>query len=143
MEAQQELAIRKIASLADTGLQPKDIAAKLKLTVHQVKRLQASDEYKALMIEVGDKYLAEAKTKWSQGMARMLDKCLRVIERNLDEGNLEAVKIAIKSLGISEAEKSTGDSTINIVLPTGVGDKVIEVEGTTNEAAIELPNPNN
>lgn len=113
----KELHTKKVAALADTGLSARQIAEETHLSIWQVKRIMASDEFKLTLRDMADKAVADVAAKWRLQVSKLLPKMLKVIENRLEKDDLEAVKVGLKSLGIGSEEKVQGDTSISILLP--------------------------
>lgn len=109
--------VKKVATLVDSGMSQKDIMKELNITHWHLRKITTHDSFKMLLAQIGDEYISNAKRKWLTHCAKLLDKCADVLMQNLDEGDLDAVKIALKSLGIGNEEIKTGDTAINVILP--------------------------
>ena len=130
---EEQLVLKKLAALCDTGLTQKQMAKECNITVHQVQRIMRTDDFKELVCKLGDDYLSESKKKWNTGVAKLLDKCLSVLRDQLDAGSLEAVKISLKSLGIGNEEQRVGETNISVILPDTKTETEIEPSYTVDD----------
>jgi len=133
------LIIKKLAAISDLGMTQKDMAKELGITPFQVSRLLKTDDYKEIVTKLGDTYLEDAKSKWSQSCAKLLERCVTVIKNRLEEDDLDAVKIVLKSLSIGNEETKVGDTSINLILPTGAQDVALEPEYSHADSSLSLP----
>jgi hypothetical protein len=78
-------------------------------------------------------------------MSRLADKAIDELERTLAEGGgrerLEAAKIILKSQGIDIAPEAQNDSTLTVVLPSGV--QVSTTKPRTLEVTSEVQDEEN
>lgn len=72
-------------------------------------------------------------------LARLADKAVDELERTLAEGGgrerLEAAKIILKSQGVDVAPQDSNDTTLTVVLPSGV-----QVSSSTKPTVLEVKN---
>lgn len=123
-----EVVTKQVAALVLTGATTREVAEQLGLGISQVRKIQNSTKFKEVLSAVGDAAVMEAKQAIRAETSRMARKIIKVINEQLDEGNLEAVKIGLKVLGLDQVEeKQQGDTNISVVLP-GTVTKDIEVE---------------
>jgi hypothetical protein len=131
---EEELITKKLAALAGTGMSQRDMAKECNITPYQVKRIMNSDHFKELVTKIGDTYLEDAKNKWNVGVSKLMDKCLTVLRNRLDNNDLEAVKVAIKSIGIGNETQSTGDTNLTVVLPSTKEENEIPITYTVDDS---------
>lgn len=113
-----ELLTRQVASLLASGSTPTQIAQVLGISRTLASKICLLPSTKSFLKEVGESSLAEAKLTIRTRVSRLANKILDVIEAKLDEGELDAVKVGLKVLGLDVAEppSSTGTS-LTVVLP--------------------------
>lgn len=124
----------KIAAMAVTGMQCKAITAALikdghELTWRKVHRIMQSEEFKGFIRDYTDESLAMAKATVRSESAKLVKKAMSVLDQHLEDGNLNAVPLVFKVLGVMEpeAEKKV-DGNITIVLPGAEAPKNITPE---------------
>lgn len=116
-----EIFVRQLASNLVLGKTTQEIAKDMNIAWDTVKRLSNRADVKALVKEIGESSVSAAKAAIKLEVSRMVKKIIDVIHKNLDEGNLEAVKIGLKVVGALEPEPIQNQaSQINVILP---GDK--------------------
>lgn len=125
-----ELLTRQVASLLASGANNTQIANELQISATMVRKISAMPETKAMLKEVGESALAGAKALIRQRTAKLAEKIVDVIEAQLAEGNLDAVKIGLKVLGFSDQEQVVqGAQNLTVVLPGASASRpAIEVE---------------
>lgn len=129
MDVVKQQILERAAVLSLTGAPRTQIAQELGLSDKAAKRLMDSDEFKQVVQTMGDALSVEAKSKLKKGLARLVDKSLRVLEDNLDEGELEAVKLVFRGLGLEQTDGKIQDTQINVILPNlQPEENVIEVK---------------
>ncbi len=110
--------MKQVASLAAAGTSQNQIAEQLGLNKHQVKKILSTPACKKLITEVGDTAMSTAISVIKNRTAGLVDKALKALECSLDEGELEAVKLVFKTVGVLDAvDKPQGETNITIVAP--------------------------
>ncbi len=113
-----ELMTRQVASLLATGATSVKIAQDLGVSRNVVARIAGMDSTRALVKEIGDSAIAGAKAEIRLATAGMVRKIMDVINQNLDEGNLDAVKVGLKILGFQDNEPvNQGAATLQVIMP--------------------------
>lgn len=109
-----EVAVLAIAGMPQTG-----IAKKLSISRSKVQTIQRKPEYKALFDDMVNETVGTAKGVIKHETAKLASEVMRVLITQLrDKDNLEAVKIALKVLGVDQLEEQEkGGTSINLVLP--------------------------
>lgn len=129
MDAVAQQLLERCAILKLSGSSQKAIAAELNISERQVKLMLNSDEFPEVVKNLGESLSAEAKNKLRKGLAGLVDKSLKVLEANLEEGELEAVKIVFRGLGFDQQDQKQVDTQIQVILPnTHVTEQVIHTE---------------
>lgn len=123
----EEVVTRQVAALAASGASRTVIASQLGLSLYKVKAVMASDEFKQLVTDIGDEATRTAKQQIKASVGNLATEVARVLKEQLQENNLEAVKIALKVMGFDQAEEQKGDTNIQVILP-GQEKNVIEGE---------------
>jgi hypothetical protein len=128
-----EVIIRQVAtaSLAP-GCTPAKISEQTGLSVYQVRKVMAREDFKKFLKELTEEALAPAKLKLKHAFSDMADSVITAMHKNLDEGNMEAVKVALKVMGLMDEEKVTGDTTIQVMMP-GSQKAVKDIPATAQE----------
>jgi hypothetical protein len=113
-----EVIVRQVAaaSLAP-GCTPARIAEQTGLSLYQVRKVMAREDFKKYLKDLAEEALAPAKAKLRNAFSNMADSVISAMENNLAENNMEAVKVALKVMGMMDEEKVAGDTQINVVLP--------------------------
>jgi hypothetical protein len=113
-----ELVVKQVAALAISGASPKAIADELGITPYQARKILASDNCKQLIKTVGDEALAQAKSIIRTETSKLAVEVMRALRAKLAKDDLDAVKVALRVLGLDQPEeKDTGNTHISVVLP--------------------------
>ena len=106
LEITPEIA-KMVAGLHLDGQNTNEIIKAVKLSYPSVRRIMASPEF-----------TAEIKAVVRNRVARLADKMVSVLEAQLAEGNLDAVKVGFKVLSVLDPEpEARGESVVNVILP--------------------------
>ena len=129
-----ELLTRQIASMLASGSTAYVIAQELDLARTTVARIANSNATRALVKEIGESSVAAAKAQIRMETAGLVKKIMAVIHQQLDEGNLDAVKVGLKVLGFNDQEQiAPGVQTLNVIMPGADQPRTIEVESETSD----------
>lgn len=111
------------------NLEPvKGIADKLKLSERQVRNVMKTDEYKEVLDELKTSAKAKAKAFVSRRANRLMPQAMAALEKALEEGSIEGVKLVFKTFGVvdDKTDESSQDKSVNIILPSFKKEKYIE-----------------
>ena len=114
--------IKRIADLAVDNMSGMKMAEELKLSRGAIKTIMRKPEYQ-------DEVRAIIRTRMSSLAGLMV----QVLEEQLREGSLEAVKLGLKALGAVEADTSQGSGQvqgITVIMP-GAGKPEKEVDSVS------------
>lgn len=113
-----EIILRRIAIAAATLMPATKIAEEVGLSPYQVRRLMGTPKFREVLKELSDMETGMARLAMRTEVSKLANEALRVIREQLGENSLEAVKIALKIMGLDAVEdKSNGPTTISVVLP--------------------------
>lgn len=119
-----EALTRQVATVLLSGISVTDCAKQLSITPAAVRRITASDKYKELVTQTAEEELAPALSKAKAQLARLTTKAIKAVEKALDEGSardaLQAATIVLKSVGLHEEKEAQQDTSITVVLPSGI-----------------------
>jgi hypothetical protein len=126
----EEIITRKVATLmlANPTITIQDLAKRLEISKDLVKRIQASDRFRELLKVTGEDAMSRAVSKTRQEMAELAQEAVRVIKFQLQENNLEAAKIVLKTMGLEQQEKTVSDTQLTVIIPGQTEPKDIEAE---------------
>jgi hypothetical protein len=120
----QEALTRQVATILLAGTSITDCAKQLSITPAAVRRITSLDKYKELVTATAEDELAPALAKAKAQLARLTTKAVKAIEQALDSGNsrdaLQAATIVLKSVGLHEEKEAQQDTSITVVLPSGI-----------------------
>lgn len=120
--------VQAVANLICLNTSLTDIATQLSMPFTLVKRINLMKETQDLVVSRGEEIAFAAKSWIRRDMARLSKKAMRVIEDELDRGNLESAKVLLKVLGALEPEPIQAQATqINLVVP-GYEKKELEIK---------------
>lgn len=135
-DVEKDAIIKRIATMYATGASTNLIAQTLNLHKNTVNKYIKHPSFMKQYEEDYAKIAAPAKDKARKELARLVPKAIKVIERNLEDDNLEAAKMVLKAIGLEQEEESKGDTQIVVNLPN-LGQEPKEVESTIIEVKDE------
>lgn len=106
-----------IAAMLISGRSVSSIAEELKLSRSAVNKITKTPEFKAHLQDISDSMVSTAVNAWKSAMSGLISKSMAVVERKLDEGDLDAVKVVMKSIGMDKQVETQQQGTLQIVLP--------------------------
>lgn len=109
--------IARIAPLRLSNVGIIKIATELKLTKHYVTRILDTAEFRAKIREISDEMTSQAVNTWKASISALVPEAIGVLKNSLAEGDLEAVKLVVRSLGIEKQETQVQQGNITVVLP--------------------------
>lgn len=126
--------MKRVAAL-DMAQAPQSLIAKeTGLSRFAVARLMKSVEYQQVLERLSDHAILPAIALAREGLGKLIQECLRVLEAKLKDNSLEAVKIVFNGLGVNDPdEKKQGDTSIQIVMPQGI--EAINIPSQVNDDA--------
>lgn len=128
----QELRSRVAISFAN-GLSRRRAAEELSITTFMYDKVLREEETQALIKELEHTSISAAKTQIRLSISQLADKLMSVINMQLDEGNLEAVKIALKVIGFEQDSLKGNENTqLTVIMPGAEIPKIIEVKSENN-----------
>lgn len=127
--------IRDVAIMAAAGSPKTNIQKKFNATPFIINEILAMPDCQAVINEINQTAIDEAKTTIKQGMSGLAKEAVRVVADNLKRNNLEAAKMVLRSLGL-EQEKDTGqNNSFQLVLATTpTPEKTITVKEDNSDA---------
>jgi hypothetical protein len=129
-----EVLVQQVAALACMGDGYNTIARKLKTTPKRVKKMLNSEECKTIIRRVGESALNAALSNIRNRMYDLSNKAMEVLEKHLDDGNLNAVALVLRTIDKEKnLPEQTGDTTINIVMPTSGKPEPITINATSSK----------
>lgn len=124
-----EVLTRQVATIMATGATVGQCAKQLNISNAAVKRITSSAKYREIVLKSAEVDLAPALAEVKSKLSKLSSKAVRVLEKAMDravedgEGvreALEAAKVVLKAVGLSEEKETQQDATINIMLPGGI-----------------------
>lgn len=129
----QEALTRQIATIMLSGASVTDCAKKLTITPAAVRRIIDTDKYKELITITAEDSLAPALSQAKLMLSKLTPKAIKAIENALDTGSsrdaLQAATIVLKSVGLHEEREAQQDTSITVVLPSGLEPVTYEIKG--------------
>lgn len=129
----EEALIKQIASLIVAQTPEERIAEQLRITRREVRKILLTDACKVAIKEIGDAAVRVAIQTIRTRTSHLAHLATDVLEKNLAKGDLEAVKLVYRTVGIFEAAeaKPQGDTNLTVVLPGKVEPKDVHatIEG--------------
>lgn len=112
-----EANISRIAPLRLANVGINKIAEQLKLTKHYVTKIVNSSEFSAKLREISDDMTSQAANSWKASISNLVPQAVDVLKQALEKGDLEAVKLIVRSLGVEKQENQVQQGNITVVLP--------------------------
>lgn len=112
-----EANISRIAPLRLANVGINKIAEQLKLTKHYVTKIVNSSEFSAKLREISDDMTSQAANSWKASISNLVPEAVGVLKQALEKGDLEAVKLIVRSLGVEKSEPAVSQGNITVVLP--------------------------
>lgn len=109
--------VRLLAQLKITNLSNEEAAKHLGISIHQVHKLEKTEDFKVAVREITEEMMKTAAMHWKGAMGKLIPKAIKVLEKCLDEGDLEAVKVVIKGFGMDQMETAQANNSLTVVLP--------------------------
>lgn len=121
---------RQLAMRRAVGASVRELEKEFELSRFLINKTLNTDMAKAIIKGLIDDAVTGAVITVRRRLADMTDLAMNVIEQNLKEGSLEAVKIYFKGIGMDGMEKpdNAQQQTIQVILPGHQQPKDIEVE---------------
>jgi hypothetical protein len=95
---------KKGAALVASGASKLKLRKELKLSAYAVNKLYKDEGFKKLIQDIGDDAVAAAKARARSTMARLEQKAMTALEKNLDKHSLEAVKTWLRAVGLDQTK---------------------------------------
>lgn len=121
--------IRQIATSSAMGASYKDIEAQYLISAPRLAKLLRTDEARAIIEGIQEKTERAAVAYLKSKLCDLVDLTIKVIKSNLEEGNLNAVPLVFKALGVESKNEgmSAQQQTIQVILPNAREPQTIEV----------------
>lgn len=125
--------IARIAPLRLSNVGINKIAKELSLTGHYVSKILDTPEFRSKLAEIAEEASHHAVSSWKHSVASLVPEAIEVLKVALQDNNLEAVKLVMKSLGIEKQETQVQEGNITVILPSSVKEpKYVETEQSDN-----------
>jgi hypothetical protein len=137
-----EVLTRRVAVLAINSASVPDIMKQLALSRQAVEGIMASPKFKEVVTRAGEEETQKALAKAKLDLTRLSSKAVRVVEKAMQDAldgkgsmreGLGGAQLVLKAAGIHETEEKASDSTINIIMPSGVEQMTYEVQKEETE----------
>lgn len=112
-----ETQAKLVASLVLQGITQEDIATQLKITKYAVSKIAKSDEFKEALADVSERAINVSISKWKSRMEELEPLAYDAIKKALKRGDLKAVEIFVKTLGIDKQVATQAGGNIQVILP--------------------------
>lgn len=142
-----EVLTRRVAALACNLRTVPSIMRTLGLSRAFVEEIQASPKYKEIIEQIGDDETKAVIAKSKRELQKSADLAVKLVRKaiegamdgkvNMREG-LQASQLVLKAAGLHEEGEKSNDTSITVVLPSGVEPKTFEVTNETNEDPSEV-----
>lgn len=132
-EVQEVLAeshLKILAQLTLTGVNNKEASTKLGISEYAVRKIQETEEFKAELRSLSDEMVRVASSTWKGAMGRLIPKALVALEKGLEAGKIDAVKVVMTSIGLDKVDNAPQSGTLQVILPDyNKREKVIGPDG--------------
>lgn len=142
-----EVLTRRVAALACNLRTVPSIMRTLGLSRAFVEEIQASPKYKEIIEQIGDEETKAIISKSKRELQKSADLAVRLVRKamegaldgtvNMREG-LQASQLVLKAAGLHEESERSNDTSITVVLPSGVEPKTFEVNNEITESNDEV-----
>lgn len=95
---------------------------------HVISRIKNSEFFKNMLSAQANHEIGSVIETGRNGLAKLVQKAIKVVEARLDYNDLEAAKTVFRAVGIEKMEEKPVDTNITVVMPGGLNEKVIEVK---------------
>lgn len=119
-ELTEELLYSKISVMAIAGNNVTDIAKSLNLSTYKIGRIMSTDGYKTHLKDLTEEVVSGAANTFKSQVAALAQDAIRVLKKNLDSGELEAVKLITRILGVEKQSEAVQNSNLTVVFPDSV-----------------------
>ena len=133
-EIADEVLAKEVAAYTVSGLTPRAISEEMGVPIRRINAALRSDRFRITVEELQGPMLAKARVQLRTRIASIVKKVGDVLEKHLDDNNLQAIPHALKILGIQEQEESKGDTNLTVILP-GQGQQEISIPHTIEAEA--------
>lgn len=120
--------IARIAPLRLANVGINKIAKELKLSNHYVTKILDTGEFRTKLRDIADEATSLATNSWKNSVANLVPEAVEVLKQALEKGDLEAVKLIVRSLGIEKQEATVQQGNITVVLPDFNEPKHVDIE---------------
>lgn len=118
-----------------------EICDKTKLSYNSVRDLTKNDDARVLRKAIQEAYVQSQYEVFKMETSRLWRKCLRVIDKKLEENDLNAVQLAIKVMagdGSKPDDGKTQNNQIVVNMPGAVERKPRKVKSEVNKDVIDV-----
>lgn len=129
-----EFLTRQVAAAMMDGKSFNLVAKELNLSNRMVRQIAASKKFQDICAQVGQDELGPAVAAAKRRMAKLTGKAMDVIERRLEDDDLQAALAVLKGIGMDTQVEKVSDTSITVVMP---GAKPVE---HVDSMVIEVPN---
>lgn len=130
-----EALAKEVAALSLVGTTHLQIASALNISLHRVKIIMKTPEFKQYLQEISDEAMSAAKQIIRKRFSDLAPKAVAVITRKLEEDDLEAVKLVLKGIGIEQDTSQVQDTNIVVQLPGVKHEEIIVPEYKSEDDA--------
>lgn len=111
--------IKQLAAAALSGtVTIAALSRQFNLPRHTVKKIINSPEYTEVLGKMTDDEIMPVINRTRAKITKLGDKAVKVLEKHLEEDNLEGVKLVLKVMGLdNKPEEKQADTNINVILP--------------------------
>jgi len=120
--------IRTIAIEYASGKSERELEAEFQVSRFLIKKALRSEEGKTIQKDLADNAIESARNKLRTGMSELADLATKVIKKELEDGNIQAVAYVYKALAIETQEQGKIDRapSLTVVLPGAVAPESVE-----------------
>lgn len=130
-----EAQTKQIVTLRLANVSIKDIATQMKMTQYAVRKAIDTEEFRLQLREISDKLVDTAANTWKAGISDLIGEAHRVLRQKLQDNDLEAVKVIVRSLGVEKQESVVQQGNIQVIMPDyAIAKPVINQEGSNEDS---------
>lgn len=122
--------VKQVASMFATGATKTDIVNTLGVTRVQLGRIMLREDFKSALQSIGDKAVEDARAIIRAQTMDLAVEVKRVLQEQLRENSLEAVKISLRVMGFDQQQEQKSNTNIQVVLPGAVAKEVEAIDVT-------------
>lgn len=114
----------------------REISEELKINRAVVSRIMNQKEFHELFVSEAEEATRISRNMLKKQVTELVPEMVKTIKAALKEGKIEAVKVCMEVLGMKQQEVQQQDTTIQVVLPNLIEEKIIDVTEVKDAADV-------